>query len=260
VKTVLLIVVHEVYEQTINSNLLVENRHIIEMISLPLFILFGFLNCHGMAYTNGPSGEVSAMQSSPEMDALYYDAPSDFSNDPLVEELQSSVADDDDVFYDAPSDFDNELSAENIQLSAPPQANPDDNFLFGLLGDLEREKILAKMNYRSRARLASTSNEASRFVRQRLAAENELVAEALIGVDNAADYDFNYSNPALGINRRLNSQMITAMHLAARYGKVDLLRRLVSLGGNVNIRDLLLRTPVMHAAEHSDPKTLFALN
>jgi hypothetical protein len=151
------------------------------------------------------------------------------------------------VFYDAISEFPIETApaVEGMQLPASQQTTLDDDYLFGRLSDLERLKIMNLMDVKSRALFAVTNKEASELVRQRIAEENELVAEVLNGIENAADYDMNYGNPPASINRPLNSHNITAVHLAAQYGKVDLVRRLVSMGGDLNVKDVAGRTPLL---------------
>jgi ankyrin len=137
------------------------------------------------------------------------------------------------------------------------------NRLFDQLGDSERHQIINRMDPKSRVRLASISKEAREWMEARVAMENRLIREALEGIEDGSEdasaYDVDYGHSALGVDRPLNDEGDTAMHVAARHGKVSLLRALVSLGGDPNVKNEFEVTPVDVAAEYSGPETLIAL-
>jgi hypothetical protein len=98
------------------------------------------------------------------------------------------------------------------------QSNPEINYLFDKLSDLERNKIVSHMDPKSRARLASTSKEAKAWMDERNKEETELIAEVLEGIEDEYGYDINYGDPRHGINRPLSRNLATAIHLAAKHG------------------------------------------
>jgi hypothetical protein len=113
------------------------------------------------------------------------------------------------------------LEENRTRKSSVPHANAETNYLFEKLSDLELHLIINHMDPESRVNLASTSKQASAFMNECVRLENRLITEALQGLPDAADYDLDYSDSSMGVNRPLSVYSFTAVHLAAQDGRVS---------------------------------------